>query len=293
MKSRLPLFFLALILLAGCIEFERQTVTYSYDAAHDTLKIFQDYHGIFGADSTNSLSTEELQQLDSVLNSQRTFFFGNWISEISHEQLGDQLKQIKESAKDGKLEPREAHLEALLKLLLDNSKIENGGFYIDSNKKLSGVQRVTLTGVSKLIAAGNVAIQDALEAEANDSTTKPEEREVYRKAAEKQQDCIKLDGNRITVQFPATKRQYEEWLSPNNGQKQVEELRKSGGQFGFTNDQVTVSIGQPADKQTSLSLSFSEKTYVTNLLEVVKKRGLVQEKYDPQAAAKVFLSGGK
>jgi hypothetical protein len=74
MKRSFAFVFVPLFLLAGCIEFERQSVTYAYDAPTDTLKIFQNYHGIFGGDATNSLSKEELNQLDSVLNSQRTFF---------------------------------------------------------------------------------------------------------------------------------------------------------------------------------------------------------------------------
>ena len=68
MRRKFLLWLLPIVLLAGCIEFERQTLTYSYNPATDTLKVFQDYHGIFGADTTNSLSNEELTQFDSVIN---------------------------------------------------------------------------------------------------------------------------------------------------------------------------------------------------------------------------------
>ena len=39
-----------LALLTGCLEFERQTLTYRYDAKTDKLRIFHSYQGIFGAD---------------------------------------------------------------------------------------------------------------------------------------------------------------------------------------------------------------------------------------------------
>src|SRR5258706_981003 len=293
MRRKFLVWLLPIVLLAGCIEFERQTMTYSYNPATDTLKIFQDYHGIFGADLTNSLSTEELTQFDTVMNSHRTFFFGNWVAEISHDQLREQLKQIQEAAKDGKLDPHEAHVETLLKLLVDNSKIENGRFYMDSSGKLSGVQRVTLTRGSKLIAAGNVGIRDAYMAEADDSATKPEDREIYLKSAEKQQDYIKLNGNQITVQVPATKRQYDELLSPDNAQKQIEQLKSSGGQFGYTNNQITASLGKAEDKETKLSMNFSAKPYTTNLVEIVKKRGLLVDSFDSERAAKEFTEPRK
>ncbi len=138
MKRNFAFLFVPLFLLAGCIEFESQSVTYAYDAPTDTLKIFQNYHGIFGGDATNSLSDEELRQLDSVLNSQRTFFFGNWITEISHDQLREQLNHLKEeAAKESKPDPRNSNLETLLKLLVDHVRIENGGWYIDGDGKLA------------------------------------------------------------------------------------------------------------------------------------------------------------
>jgi len=64
----LRLFVLLPILwLTGCLEFEDQTLTYRYDASTDTLRIFQDYHGIFGADDTAKVTDAEMEQLDSVL----------------------------------------------------------------------------------------------------------------------------------------------------------------------------------------------------------------------------------
>src|SRR5256885_3355843 len=54
---------LPMLWLTGCLEFEDQTLTYRYDARTDTLRIFQDYHGIFGADDTSKMTAEEEEQL--------------------------------------------------------------------------------------------------------------------------------------------------------------------------------------------------------------------------------------
>src|SRR5437870_8435677 len=251
-KVQLLAALFSVALLVGCIEFERQTLTYTYDAPTDTLKIFQDYHGIFGADDPHQPTSSELEQLDSVLKTQRTFFFGNWITEINHDQLRDLLKQFKdpEYQKQQKLEPpAAANLETLVKLLLENVHIENGPFYLDAGGKLSAVQRVTITKTSKLIAAGNVAIRDWLNAKAGESETAAEEQRLYRKSAQQQQNYIKLDGNRLTVRVPATQAKFDKTVGDH---KQAEEFKKSGGSITFTNDEITLSIGRPADKLTSM-----------------------------------------
>jgi hypothetical protein len=299
MRFRILVFAALLFLgpLTGCIEFERQTVTYSYDTSTDTLRIYQDYNGIFGGDNRQGLSREELNQLDSVLGSQRTFFFANWISEISHEQLRDKLKEIRtaEYQKEQKLEPAaREHLEVLIKRLIEDVHIENGPFYQDKEGKLSGVQRVTINKASQLINAGNVCIRDAFKAEASDEKAKPEEKRLYLKSIGRQQDYIKIEGNRITVSFPATKDQIEE--NTNGSEKTraaIEAFRKAGGTLTFTNDEVMVTFGKPSDKLTSLTLSVSDETYSTNLVETIKSRSLLKADLDRRADAARFFGAGR
>jgi len=61
----------------------------------DTLRIFQSYQAIFGEDSKDGLSHDELAQLDSVLTGQRTFFFANWIWEYNHDELRQTMDELK------------------------------------------------------------------------------------------------------------------------------------------------------------------------------------------------------
>src|SRR5262245_49230124 len=87
MASRFLLLVACMGLVTGCLEFEQQTLTYRYDAKTDTLRIFQSYQGIFGADGNDGLSKDELEQLNSVLTGQRTFFFSNWVWEFNRDAL--------------------------------------------------------------------------------------------------------------------------------------------------------------------------------------------------------------
>ena len=87
MRSKIAVFFSLgfLLLLCGCLEFEEQSMSYRYDEKTDTLYIFQDYRGI-AASSGEKLSADEVQQLESVIKTERTFFFANWIFEFNREE---------------------------------------------------------------------------------------------------------------------------------------------------------------------------------------------------------------
>lgn len=295
MRSRISLLvaFLCAGLLTGCIEFESQTVAYCHELASDTLKIYQNYHGIFGGDNSAKLTAEEQEQLDSVLNGQRTFFFANWISEISHNQLRDKLKKFKDPQyqTDQKLDAAAvSHLETLINLLLEHVRVENGSWYQNQQGKLAGVQRVTVRHVSKIIEAGNAVIRDALKSEAAAENTTLELKSLYSKSIEHQTNYIRLEGNRITVHFPATRQQFEEMTTADKTSEAIQLFKKQGGTVNFTNDTVMVSFGQAADKVTSLTMNVSEKKYSTNLLETIRKRSLLHSGSDPSLGKAEFLA---
>ncbi|MBI3878295.1 MAG: hypothetical protein HY300_20425 [Verrucomicrobia bacterium] len=293
-----------LLLLTGCLEFEEQTLTYSYDAKADTLRIFQDYHGIFGGDSKGELSNDELDQLKSVLTTQRTFFFCNWIFELNLPLFREELDKLKtsEGRKESKLsDANAAKAEQLLNLLLENVRVENGDFYLDAKGRLCGVQKVTLTRVSKIIAAGNACFPVFLKGEAENDGVSAEEKALYLKSAARGGEFVRLEGDRLSFRFPLLRAEYEKSFAPGSTDaKQLAEFKRCGGRVSFADDELALSIGSPAETQTTLTLSFSgeEKPYEPNAIAAVKKQAAIREKFDPQAAAKEFLgqagsSGGK
>ena len=56
------------------MDFEKQTMVYRHYPKADTLVIWQQYEGIYGDDGFEGLSLEEIDQLHSVLEGERTFF---------------------------------------------------------------------------------------------------------------------------------------------------------------------------------------------------------------------------
>ena len=282
---------LPMLLLIGCLEFEDQTLSYRYDPAADTLRIFQDYHGIFGADDTAKVTAEEEEQLDSVLKGQRTFFFANWILEYNDEQLRERLKELKDPQKQKEMtETARARLEKLLTLALENVHVENNGFYFDAKGRLCGSQKVTVTKVSKLIAAGNDVVRETIKAEAGKSETSAEDKAVLLKAEAGPGNFIHLQGSALTVRVPMSPRSYAEMMDPGSSDARLlAEFRRQGGRITTTNDMVTFGLGVPTNAETTLTLPMAKKPYVPNAVDAVRKRASIREKFDPASAARAFL----
>ena len=278
--------------LTGCLEFERQTVSYRHDPKTDILRIFQHYQGIFGADKKEGLSDNEVEQLDSVLKTQRTFFFSNWIFEFSRSRTSDELSRLKEPAEKESPADEAARLRlgALLKLLLDNVQVENVGFHLDDKGRLCGAQRVVVTGVSKLVAAANLSVRDMLMAHSSEKGVSADERALGLRAANGPADFIQFEGNQIRFRYPTTRTDFDKAFGPeSDSAKLLEEFRRNGGTVAFANDEMKWTLGKPADRMTALPLPFATKPYVANLLPVVKQQATVREKFDAEAAAKEFL----
>jgi len=284
-----------LLLLTGCLEFERQTLTYRYDVKTDTLRIFQAYQGIFGGDQQIGLSGKELEQLQSVLSGQSTFFFANRIMEYDRDPICKELDDLiqPETQQDAKRDPAtRARQAAFFKLLLDNVRVENGVFYLDDHGKLSGTQFVTVSRFSKLVAAVNEEIRELLKLEAGRENVSADDRALYLKFAGQQQPYLIVEGNQLRMRFPLTQSEYEKSFGPNSGSaKQLVELKQWGGKFVFKDNEMKWSVGLPSDQTTTITLSVSEKPYVANALDAVKSQAVVREKLDIVAAAKAFVRG--
>ncbi|MDE3245498.1 MAG: hypothetical protein KGN80_05375 [Acidobacteriota bacterium] len=277
------------LLLTGCLDYGQQTLTYRYDAKRDTLRIFQVYQGIFGDDQPVGLSAKELDQLQSVLSGQRTFFFANWILEYDRAEI---RKALEDPAKpEAKLDAAtRKRQQQFLKLLLDNVRVENGAFYLDEQGKLCGVQRVTVTRLSSLVAAANMGIRDLLKLEAGREKVPAEERDLFLRSAERPRPFVVMEGNQLRLRIPMTQASFEKSFGPKtDSSRQIDEFKRQGGQAAFSDNELNWSFGAPSDTVTTLTLPVSEKLYVANALDAVKSRAVVHEKMDVAAAAKAFI----
>lgn len=288
-------------------------MSYRYDEKSDTLYIFQDYQGIFGDELKDTLTTErhsfpdissEVEQLDSVLNRERTFFFLNWIYEYDRERLLDYAKELSDSAgrkengwKDG--DEGYKQIQKLINLVVANVKVENGPFYFDENKRLCGVQRVTFTKVSEFLRITNEILRRSIKEEIEGDENKTEEnRKALLRVAERQKEFVALRGNRLSLVFPISKEDYENQLNPKGDDVELLNMvKKCGGKVEFKDNAAHITLGSIEEKVTFLRMPVAKarpefKGSVTNAVTEVKKRALILKEYDVNAAREKFLESG-
>jgi hypothetical protein len=272
------------VLLSGCLEFERQEMVFRHDAASDSLYIFQDYRGIFGADDPARLTEAETEQMASVMKSERTFFFGNWVAEFSRPGFAEKLQAPK-----GELDADpvfEGALRALMGACLTNIQVENVGFYLNGKGQLCGAQRVTIRHISKVLSALNGCLRLHLRREANKWGMLKEARRALYAFVDAGEEVLRLEGNRVEIHWPTTEEDYQQFKAET---PQARAFLESGGALQFSNGMAIATLGQRDGRVVVVSLPFSQKRYATNGLGEAKKYG-IKESFDPAAAAKAFLN---
>ncbi len=290
-------------LLPGCLEFKNQSLSYHYDKKSDTLRIFQVYRGIFAADPIEKkeagelISGTEKEQLVSVLNGQRTFFFSNWITEYNradYKTMQAGLKTV-EGRKEMESSPEGlATMENLLTILLSKIHIENGPFYFDSNKQLSGVQYVTVTNCSSVFAAINDFTPYFIKGMMDDEGASDDERAALATFSKTSQPIIKLEANGLTLRWPASRTEYDESFGVASGTpEEIAERVRAGLKTSFSNDTIIFEIGNSDDTVSNLTLNVSNKPYNKNLADFVRSQHPLRDSLDVSAAAREFLLHGK
>ncbi len=287
------------LLLSACIEFEDQILTYTI--VDNELVIFQEYRGLFAEELEQTKENEgkkkteptddEKQEIDSVVNGERTFFFDNWILEYNRvELLKDSTvfenpeKELSEQQK----QYRQIWLP-LTKLLLDNVKITNGDFYYDEQRRLSGYQIVRVKNVQQLVDQANQSISQAVLAEQeSDPKEDDPERElipIKKALAKSGHKWIELDGNRITVTFPATQKQY---LESRNDAEAFNSKGAAGVNISYKDNLMQIVIGNNSDDLITLSKRVFGP-YTTNAVNYIASKYAIKENLDiPEIKQSVF-----
>jgi hypothetical protein len=300
----LPATLLSLTLaLTGCLEFKEQTLTFRLDTAHDTLRIFQVYHGICGTKG-EELTDEEKEQLNSVLTTERTFFFTNWVYEISKEQIRDGLAKLrapKPAGSDAEPGPNDyteeelKRVERLGDLVMQNVRIENGTLYFDDQHRLCGTQKVTLSKWSELLAAGNAALRDMMRHELEeDKEMNAEEKAALLTQLDQVQNFLQVRENGLTITLPVPRKRFQD-LTENRSADELDMLntfKRAGGKLTYsdTGHVMTIAFTAPQGSLTTLTLPVSTATYSDNAVAPLKeKQQVIKETHDPAKEMGAFL----
>lgn len=288
-RNFFPVLALALP-LAGCIEFEKQTLTYEHDVKSDTLLIHQTYHGIYGAEDVTQLSEKEREQLADVMKGQRTFFFANWIFELNVEGSKEELA--------GAVVPKTNSLEEayrraktnLLAQLVANVRVENGKFYLNDKGQPCGTQRVTIRNVNKLVTAGNALLRRALEVEMKGKDTATE-RELINTALARSEPFFTLTGQQIRFRFPLSKAEYRKisYADGNLGRILLGFLRQ-GGEMSHERGELHLRFGHTDATRETVTLPIAGKeSYRGKALTHIRDTNSLTKDFDPKRNMEDFL----
>ena len=159
-KKVLALIFLSLLICA-CIEFKMQQMYWSHDESKDELTIVNIFDDIYAGEAipdsqTNSnveISAKEIEQLKSVFEQKRAFFFNNWISQYNSFQLAKHLEELKSKTAAEKDFSHHDQLQ-LCQLLHKSVAVQQGDFYLNEKGQLCGWQKITVGNVKEILKLG-------------------------------------------------------------------------------------------------------------------------------------------
>jgi hypothetical protein len=170
LTSKFLIVFLICFTLSSCIEFESQEIVYKHDSEKDELRLVLKYKGIFGnldkgqnsqkgpedIATKETLNEKQIEQLESVINEKRAFFFTNWIFEYSPKSLPLMLEEIIKRNIEGRFGKPE---HELINSLIDKIELQNIGFYTDIDGKICGAQTLRIKNLSEILDLSNRVIR--------------------------------------------------------------------------------------------------------------------------------------
>jgi hypothetical protein len=189
---RLAVAALLPLLATGCLDIEKQTVYVVTDKDRDEVHALLVYEGLRVSAPNDAALKEAKEQLSQAID-KKLITLGGWPFILD---LGPEKGDNEEAKK-------------LKELLGKHLTIENGNFFTNADGKLCAYQRVKVKDASKLVAAGNGFISQAILAE--QPPEKPaanagdkEEEELLRRAARDRHAWLKLEPGRLSLTMPAT-----------------------------------------------------------------------------------------
>ena len=224
LTSKFLIVFFICLTLSSCIEFENQEIVYEHDIEKDELRLVLRYKGIFGnldkgqnsqKDSKDiatkeSLNEKQIEQLESVINEKRAFFFTNWIFEYSPKTLPQFLEETIKRNDNGRFGKPE---QDLIKALIENIELQNIGFHKNGQGQLCGAQTLRIQNFSEVLNFSNRVIRRQTIAHIPQLREELAKGEVRNSISEeniqflvkKMKDpypFIQIDGNLLSFQFP-------------------------------------------------------------------------------------------
>jgi hypothetical protein len=309
--NRLLSFLITLVCFSfsSCIEFEQEKIAYVHDEEKDELRVTLTYEGIFGnldkgqnsqhgpddITTVDSLNQKQIEQLESVLEQKRAFFFSNWIFEYSASSSAKMLEMIIKENGQGKFGEPE---KKLIKLMLHNIKVQNIGFYKNNAEQLCGAQTLKISNISQVLASANEVIQRQINAHIPQlrkeltknvpSAWSASTVDLIEKKLKGRFEFIRLEGNLMS--FSAIMAEADQKKLTDSSLKDL----PSGARVEFRDKSIDILIGSKSGEVVHVSKECFNG-YQTNALNYVREQhsDLLLTKKEVDHHFRTFLSGVK
>ena len=306
--NRLHSFPLLLLLFSfsSCIEFEQEKLTYIHDEEKDELRVTLTYEGIFGnldkgqnsQNGPNDLATEnrlnqkQIEQLESVLEQKRAFFFSNWIFEYDQRTLSEILTKDKPTTERSVFGKPE---KELIQSLIKEVTVENVGFFRNEKGKLCAAQTLKISNASGIIEQANEVLGRQVKARIQEMREERDRKvpnaftaatiDLIENRVREGFPFIKIQGNLITITLIMTPPDQER-ISKST----LKDLPK-GARIEFQDEALLIKIGTGHAQQSRLSKKCFEG-YWPNALNHIQAnhKKLMRKPKKVESRLKKFLS---
>jgi hypothetical protein len=182
---RLAVAALLVALSAGCVEFEKQTVYFTFPKDRDEVHALVVYEGIRVDNDSNMALKEAKKQLSDFTDEKHAVFLGwPFVLDLTPQQTDTAgEKQFKE-------------------LVGKHVTIKNGAFYTRADGKLCGYQTLTVRDASKLVAGVNGMISEAMASGKPADSVDEASLDLLRRAARDKHAWVKLEPGRLSADVP-------------------------------------------------------------------------------------------
>ena len=306
--NRLHSFPLLLLLFSfsSCIEFEQEKLTYIHDEEKDELRVTLTYEGIFGnldkgqnsQNGPNDLATEnrlnqkQIEQLESVLEQKRAFFFSNWIFEYDQRTLSEILTKDKPTTERSVFGKPE---KELIQSLIKEVTVENVGFFRNEKGQLCAAQTLKISNASGIIEQANEVLGRQVKARIQEMREERDRKvpnaftaatiDLIENRVREGFPFIKIQGNLITITLIMTPPDQER-ISKST----LKDLPK-GARIEFQDEALLIKIGTRHAQQSRLSKKCFEG-YWPNALNHIQAnhKKLMRKPKKVESRLKKFLS---
>jgi hypothetical protein len=287
----------AALALGSCIDFEGQNLSYRYDQASDTLRIFIVYEAIFtsgaeGKAAERPLARDEKNQLESVVRGRRAFFFGNWLTEFDGKGFERDIADLRKKLEKTDAPDQRAWMKSDLEMYEAVNKairVQNGRFYLDDRGRLCGWQYVTISNVSGIVSRiNNFARRKFAEIAYEMGESAPQRLRDFAKKGE----CVRVDGNQVRIRFYRSYPKFVESRRNAIEKKEPFDIRTQDAVLNYDEPMVEVIFGRLGQKTTTLSRPAEGKSSEILIKYVKEKYGLVPMP-DLEKLRATFIETGK